>query len=360
VSRRRVLGRSRRTLTYAPWRSRSSRSTACGPASRPRRARRTPRPAKRFKQVAGGFNVPRDDGSENYSDATQFPDTQDWVNTLVGNGNPGITGTPEELAWLFWALEGGETTSAVTGPPAKTKHTDRAAARPRPLDDVGDAQGSSEVDRFSHNDCQISQAGRGLDRANKACARRRPCSRSTPASRSPPTRPQAMPTKATFLYTDGTGRFTSTAHVPRPLAFTLTINKDLQPVYADDVTVYDLAIGNAPITIGVTLYFDTDGRAQFNKLVYGNAAPAPGTKPAKYITGSGPTGSTCAPATTAGAANGDKFVLTLAGVKWAIPTRRPEPGRRRRRDHARRRDAQVAGNPALQIDIDNDAAAFTV
>jgi hypothetical protein len=125
-------------------------------------------PAKRFKQVAGGFNVVREDGSENYSDATQFPSTTDWINTMSGNGQPGIEATPEELAWMLWAAEGGETTSAVTGPPAKTKHT----AVPLPglghWHDWTDRQGSQVIDRWRHNDCQISQLQVEGSTANKA------------------------------------------------------------------------------------------------------------------------------------------------------------------------------------------------
>jgi hypothetical protein len=309
-------------------------------------------PATRFKQVSGGFNIPRDDGSENFSDGTAFPDTFDWVNSIIGNGNPGIQATPNELAWLLWAFQGGETTSAVAGPPAKTKHT------AVPLPGLGHwltfatRLGSSQIDRLQHNDCQIGQVQVEGSTANKRVLVTPTVISLDPGEQRAADPAAAMPTKNAFLYTDGTSRFTIDGTVFRGHSqFTLVVNKDLNPVYADDVTVYDLSIGNAVITIAVTLYFDADGRAQFNKLVYGTAAPAAGSKPLK----------TLSPMGSAGAVNGDKFVTTLAGVKWAVPDA-PDPN-----PDGGAGELALAGatrksgvSPQFQIDIDNDAAAYTV
>lgn len=318
-------------------------------------------PGRRFKQVTGGFTVPREDGSENYSDATQFPDTTDWVNTLVGNGTPGLQGTPDELAWLFWAMEGGETTSAVTGPPAKTKHTIV------PLPGLGHwttwvtRQGSSVVDRYSHNDAQIGQLVVEGGTGSKAIRATPTIISLDPGEVIAADPVQAMPTDTTFLYTDGVGTFTIDGTVFRGhSAFTLTINKDLQPVYSDDVTVYDLAIGNAVITISVTLFFDTASRAQFNKLLYGTAAPAANAKPIKYLPALGSYGFTLAPKDSTGAVTGDKFQLTLPGVKWAVPDY-PGPN-----PDGGSSDFTLAGSmrksgasAAYTVAIDNDAAAYT-
>jgi hypothetical protein len=319
-------------------------------------------PGKRFKQVAGDFKFARADGSENYSDASQYTDTQDWVDTMVGNGNTGVEGTPEELAWLFWAMEGGETTSAVTGPPAKTKHT------ATPLPGLGywttwaTRQGSSLVDRLSWNDCQISQIQVEGGTGAKAVRATPTVLSLDPMEQIAADPVQAMPTKSTFLYTDGTGRFTIDGTVIRGhSAFTVVVNKDLQPVYSDDTVVQDLTIGNATITVSVTLYFDQDGRAQWNKLIYGTAAPAVGAKPAHYVTGYGSYLFDLRARDNAGVANGDKFVLTLGRVKWAIPDA-PDPnadGGAPEITLAGTMRKQV-GQPAYQVDIDCDAAAFTV
>jgi hypothetical protein len=319
-------------------------------------------PAKRFKQVAGGFNVPRDDGSENYSDASQFTDTLDWINTLVGNGNPGVHCTPEEAGWLWWAMHGGETTTAVTGPPAKTKHTTV------PLPGLGhwltwvQRLGSSTIDRSSHNDCQIGQMVVEGSTANKAVRMTPTVISLDPGEKIAADPAAVMPPKPGMLYTDGTGRFTIDSTVFRGHSqFTLTVNKDLQPVYSDDVVVYDLAIGTAVVTIGVTLYFDTDGLAQWNKLLYGTAAPVAGTKPIKSLPALGSYLFDLRARDAAGAVNGDKFVLTMAGVKWAVPDA-PDPNPDGGAGEVALAGAmrKVGGSPAFQVDIDNDSAAYTV
>lgn len=319
-------------------------------------------PAHRFKQTGGNFTFPRDDGSVAYSDATPVPDQQDWVNTLVGNGAPVTLATPEELSWLLWAFEGGETTAAVTGPPVKTTHTTK------PLPGLGHVctfvtrKGSSAVERYEHADCYISALELGGSTADKA-VRATPTVFSLDPGKTRAADPaQAMPTKGTFLYTDGTSRFTIDGTAFRGHSeFTLSLTKDLNPVYGDDTTVYDFAIGNTTITIGVSLYFDADGQAQFNRIVYGSATPVAGTKPLKTIPALGSYAFDLRARDAAGVVNGDKFILTLAGVKWTPPAS-PDPN-------------AAGGTPTMalsgttrksgsldqyKIDIDSDAAAFTV
>jgi hypothetical protein len=320
-------------------------------------------PARRFKQVAGGFAAPaRDDGSEAYSDGSFIPDAQDWVNSLVGNGTPGVHATPEELAWLWWAFEGGETTAAVTGPPAKTKHTTT------PLPGLGHwltfatRRGSSVVDRLQHNDCMIGQMQVEGSTANKAVRVTPTILSLDPAEQRAADPAAVMPTKGAFLYTDGAARFTIDGTTFRGHSqFTFTVNKDLQPVYGDSETVYDFAIGNVQVTIGVTLFFDTDGRAQWNKIVYGSAAPAAGTKPARFITGIGSYAFDLRARDATGAVTGDKFTLTVPKVKWAVPEA-PDPnaaGGVAEMALAGAMRKPAPGTEAYTITVDCDAAAFT-
>lgn len=319
-------------------------------------------PAKRFKQVAGAFNVPRTDGSENYSEGTQFTNYQDWVDTLVGNGAPGVQATPEELSWILWAFDGGETTAAVTGPPAKTKHTHVALPGLGHWTTWATRQGSQVIDRLQHNDCQISQLEIGGSQGSKA-VRITPTVISLDPGEQRAADPVAtMPLKNDLLYTDGTGRFTIDGTVFRgQTEFTLVINKDLQPVYADDVTVFDLAIGNAVVTIAVTLYFDVDGRAQFNKQLYGTAAPAAGTKPIHNLPALGSYGFDLRARDDAGVVNGDKFVTTIPKIKWAVPDA-PDPNADGGAPTIALSGAmrKPAAGASYTIEIDNDAAAFTV
>lgn len=320
-------------------------------------------PGKRFKQVAGAFGVAREDGSENYSDATMFPDTQDWVNTLAGNGQPGIEATPDELAWVLWAFMGGETTSAVAGPPAKTKHTIV------PLPGLGhwqtwvSRQGSSVIDRLSYNDCQTSQVQIEGSTGNKAVRITPTVICLDPAEQLAADPVAVMPTDACFLYTDGTGAFSIDGTVIRGHSqFTMVANKDLQPVYSDDVVVFDLAIGNAVTTIAVTMYFDADGRAMWNKLLYGTATPATGAKPRRGLSPLGSYTFTLTAKDRAGAVTGDKFVLTIPTVNWALPTAPAAnaDGGAGELALAGAMRKSAPGTPDWTIAIDNDSAAFTV
>jgi hypothetical protein len=318
-------------------------------------------PAHRFKQIGGGFAAPGELASQPYSDATQFGDDQDWLNTLVGNGSPVILATPDELAWLFYAMEGGETTAPVTGPPAKTKHT--AVALPG----LGHwltwvtRQGSAVIDRLQWNDVQIGQLQVEGGTASKAVRATPTLISLDPAEQRAADPSQAMPADASFLYTDGTARFKIDGTAFRGhSAFTLVINKDLQPVYSDAETVYDLALGNVGVTVTVTNWFDADGHAQFNKLVYGTATPAAGAKPLRGLPALGSYGFDLRARDAAGAANGDKFVLTIAGVRWQIPDA-PDPN-----PEGGAAEITLTGlvrksgsNPHYQVDIDTDAGAFS-
>lgn len=317
---------------------------------------------RRFKHVANaGMGLARADGEENYSDATQFPDAQDWIDSIQGNATPGVQATPDELAWLFWTMEGGETTAAVVGPPAKTKHT----AIPLPglghWHGWGTRKGSSVLQRHRHLDCQISQLEVGGSTGSKAI-RATPtvlCLDPMEVVAADPV--AALPTKACLLYTDGTSRFTIDGTVFRGQSeFTLTINKDLAAQQADDVKMFDLSIGNAAVTVGVTLFFDADGLAQWNKVVYGTSNPAAGAKPQTIPGALGAYAFDLRARDNTGAVNGDKAVLALAGVRWAVPDApEPNPDGGPAAITLQGKCRKVGASPMYQMDIDCDAAAFT-
>lgn len=322
-------------------------------------------PGHRFKQVGGDFNAPREDGSENYSIGTQFTATQDWVNTLVGNGAPAIEATPDETAWQFWTMEGGETVTpqggGMTGEPVKSRHSFH------PLPGLGfwhtyaTRLGSSTLTQRQWNDCQIGQIELGGSQGSKAI-RVTPtviCLDPAQVRNSDPV--AAIPDDRTFLYTDGTSRFTIDGTVARGHSeFTFVVNKDLQPVYSDDVTVYDLAIGNAVITISVTLFFDADGLAVFNKQLYGTAAPAANAKPIHNIPALGSYSFELWMTDATGARTFDDFKLDLPGVKWNVPDAPgPNPDGGAPSITLTGSYRPVTGQNPYNVDIDTDAAAFT-
>src|SRR5262245_45263438 len=67
---------------------------------------------RKGRKVGGDLNVNRDDGSEVYSDGQRFPDATDFVNSVVGDGNPVFQANFSIAGYLAWLILGQET---VTG-----------------------------------------------------------------------------------------------------------------------------------------------------------------------------------------------------------------------------------------------------
>lgn len=277
-------------------------------------------PGKRFNQVGGEFAVNREDGEENFSDLTKYGDRSDWVNSLTAQGEPAIEATPTELAWLLWMFHGAETVTAVTGPPASSKH--------RFVPQLGRGHwgtfvtrlGQSIIRRRQNNDCLIGRVQIEGSTANKA-VRVTPRILSLDPDEVIAADPAAgMPVDNPFIYTDGAGTFTvDGVAIEAHSQFTLVIDEDLTPVYGDDAVPHDLVQGNAVVTIGITLLMDTEANAELNKLLYGTATPATGTKPLRTVPALGSYAFSLKQRDGTGALNGRQFDLTIPGVKWPVP-----------------------------------------
>jgi hypothetical protein len=315
----------------------------------------------RFRAKGGGWlGINRDDGSQHISNLGKFGTKSDWIQTLSGAGAPPIEATPEELAWWLWAFEGGEVTAAVTGPPAKTRHTITPLPGLGKYVGVRGRVGQSQITREQYNDVLISQLVLEGSTANQALQLTPTLLSLDPAAVKGTDPAQALPTKRPFLHAEGSSRFTIDGITFRGHSqFTLTLNLDLQPVYGDDVTIYDLALGNAGVTLGVTVFLDAEGIPQYNRLVYGAAAPAVDARPRKTLAALGSYASdfrALDPIT--GAANGDKFTLNTPGIKWNIPDRpapNPDGGTAELPLTGEMRDT---GAPAYTAVVECDAVAF--
>ena len=69
--------------------------------------------SKKFKQVAGDVGLNPDYGSENYSDGSKYGDSTDWLNSVLGQGTPGLEFQADEGAWWHWAFHGQEVVSTA-------------------------------------------------------------------------------------------------------------------------------------------------------------------------------------------------------------------------------------------------------
>lgn len=316
---------------------------------------------KRMKWVAGDLELSRDDGTEEWSDLGKYGSATDWINSVTGGGSTGIEATPEELAALVYWFEGGETTTAIVGPPAKTKHTFVPLPTPGFWTTWFRRVGASQVQRQNFVDTRIGQLVIEGSTAQKA-VRVTPTLMSLDPGVVVAADPDStIPAKRPFIYTEGSGAFKIDGTVYRGQSqFTFTTNADLSTVFGDDTVPYDVVTGNPAVTIGATIYFDGDGLSKYNTEVYGAASPAAGTKPRKTVSPLGSYECTLqARGQSDGNTNGDEFHLLIPGVKWAIPNApAPSPGGGSAEVALTGSMRVVSGSPAYQIDVTCDSAAF--
>lgn len=236
---------------------------------------------KRFRQVAGDVATNREDGSENFSDMDRFGNMTDYVNTITGEGAPGIQGTPTELAWLFWVFFGADT---VTGAADPWKHVFTPQTNGGFWATFWKRVGGTVARKEKFNDCLIGQlvlegsTGQKVIRATPSILSLDPGEVFTedPALASPLTEP--------FLWTEGSGTFKLNGVVLRGSSqFTATWDEGLSPYYGDDVVPVDLVTGGANITLGTTILVDKAGHEEYNKRIYNTATPVAGTKPIKAL-----------------------------------------------------------------------------
>lgn len=277
-------------------------------------------PGKRLVQVAGDFGFTRDDGEELYSDLTKYPARTDWVNSLLGQGEPGVECTPTEMAYLLWLFHGAEDVTAITGPPAASQHSFSPSTGLGHYFTAYARVGNSIVRRHRFEDCLITKTVIEASTANKAL-------RITPTvlSLNPgivfATDPAAaMPTDKSLLYTDGAGAFSIDGAVFRGQSqFALTIDDAWSPVFSDDQVPFDLVQGTPSAGVGVTLYLDQDAFEWWNQLAYGDPTPAAGTAPLKVIPANGSYTAELTQADDTGTPNGIAFNADFPEVKWTLP-----------------------------------------
>jgi hypothetical protein len=317
--------------------------------------------SRRMVQVAGDFTTNREDGSERFSDYDRFGSMTDFVNTITGEGNPGIESHPAQLAYIFWLFFGGE---AVTGAADPWTHTFTPSANGGFWSTWWVKVGGSVIRREKFNDCKMG----GLTVEGSTGAK---VVRATPtllsldpgevfdAAGDPSV---ALPSDNPFLYTEGTGTFDIDGTIFEGQSqFSITWDEGLSPYYGDDVVPVDLVTGNASVGLAATILVDSEGHAKYNSLIYNTAAPTTGTKPVRALTALGSYEFTLTKDTAAGPVTPARdFHLTVPGVKWepaaAIPPN-PEGGAIELALGGSMR--KVSGQPATEAVVRIGEAAFT-
>lgn len=319
-------------------------------------------PSKRLVQVGGDFNMPRSDGQENFSDLTPYGNRTDWINNLLGQGEPAIEATPTELAYLLWLYRGGETVAAVTGPPTAQKHTTVPVTTRPHWFTAFRRVGLNVMQRQQFNDCLITRVQIEGSTANKAVRITPRILSLDPGEVKTADPAAAMPEDKALLYTDGTGAFTiDTVVFSGHSQFTLVDDSALEPVYGDDIVPNELVQGTPSATLGVTVLMDANALAQYNKMVYGTAAPVAGTKPLKTIPALGSYSAYLKQRDSAGALNGREFKLTFpaSSIKWAVPDA-PGPNPDGGSTEIALSGELRGGTYTIDVNTNNTDVAFTV
>jgi hypothetical protein len=304
---------------------------------------------KRLRQVTGNVKTERSDSRERFGTDGRFGDAQHFVDSIVGSGDPGIQAQPGTLAYLLYLMAGQETYKAET----KT-HTITPSALGGFWATVWKKVGSADVVREKFADAKISQLVIEGSTGQKVVRVTPTLVSLDPGEKVAADPVQAFDAENAFLYTEGESAFEINAQVIRAQSqFQITINEALEPVYTDSVVPLELAAGEPDVTIALTLALNTDGLKIYNREVYGNENPAPGTKPLKALPAVGAYKFLLTKSAE------EKFQFNMAGVKWT-PDVAVEPN-----PAGGLTEVSLAGalkingaNPAWEAVITNKDAAF--
>lgn len=237
---------------------------------------------KRGRKVGGGMSVARDDGTEQYSDGARFASGTDFVNTVLGNGNPILQAQPGVVGALAYLMLGQETVTGVADPYTHVATPAGSSFWTTWWKKVG----STVVLRQKFNDSRITSLRIEGSSANKV-VKVTPTFLSIDPGEIYTTEPtQAEDADVPFVYTEAEGTFTIDGTVFRGhSSCAVVIGDALNPWYGDSTVPHEVVTGLGQVTLeNVTLLVDQQGLEQYNKIVYGAAAPAAGTKPVKTTT----------------------------------------------------------------------------
>ena len=275
---------------------------------------------KAMIQVAGDFSTNREDGSENWSDLARFGSQTDFVNTIVGGGNPGIEAQPATLAYINWLYFGQET---VTGSVDPWTHSSTPGANGGFWSTWWVRVGQNVVRREKFGDCKIGSlvlegsTGAKVVRVTPTIISLAPGV--TYAAPDPTVTIDKLEASEPFRYTEGRGAYTVNGTVLEGQSqFTVTWDENLGPYYGDDVTPLDLVPGTPSIGVATTILADAEGVTEYNKRIYGTASPVAGTAPIKDLEAIGSYTFTMIRRNVSGPLTPAREVtLTIPGIRWS-------------------------------------------
>lgn len=240
--------------------------------------------AKQGRKVGGDISPARADGAEPYSDGQRFPSASDYVDTILGNGNPIIHAQPGPLGHLLWLFSGAEAvTQPITGTWEHVITPNNAGSFWSTWwKKIGEAVGPL---RQKFNDCKLVNV-RIEGSSSAKVVRITPTFISLDSGEIFTSDPaQTLDTPEPFLYTHGEATFTVDGTVYRGhSSFAVVLGDSVTPWYGDSVVPYDVNFGAGQVMVeNITLLIDSFGLQHYYKQIYGTTAPPAGTKPIKII-----------------------------------------------------------------------------
>ena len=233
---------------------------------------------KRGRWVAGDMNVARDDGNENYLDGQRFPDSVDFVNQVLGNGNPSFQGQSGVVAHLAYLMSGQET---VTGAAAPYTHVATPNNTGSFWSTWWKTVGQTVKLQQKFNDAKLVSLRFEGSTAAKVL-RVTPTFVSLDAGEVYTTDPiKADDGTSPILWTEAEAAISINGAVVRgQSSFAFVIGDAVTPWFGDSVIPQDVAYGPGTVTIeNLTLLVDAAGLAHYNSQIYGTATPAAAAKP---------------------------------------------------------------------------------
>jgi len=268
---------------------------------------------KRLRKVGGGLSPNPDHGSENYSDGKRFTGATDFINLISGQGAPVVQGGPGDLAYLAYLISGGE--SADVPVASVTPHTITPAETGSFWFTAWKRLGTNVSTKQKFNDCRMTSLRIEASSANKV-VKATPTLISLDAGEIFDTDPtKTVDVDLPFLYTDAVGTFVLDGQpaIRGHSSFAFVISDGLAGWQGDSVFHHELVSGTSTIAVeGITLLVDAPGLAQYNRIVYGSAAPVAGTKPQNQVY----YGSYTFTLTRGAGATLRSFQVTLPKVHW--------------------------------------------
>lgn len=314
------------------------------------------RPQKHMRKVGGDVDYNRTDGSENYSDLDQFGNAQDFVDSIIGNGNPTIQATPDDLAYILWLFFGSETVTTVG---SDSRHRFVFSSSVPKWFTCWKRVGNEITLRQLFYDCRISSLAVECSSGSKIM-RVTPTFMSLSGGRiydvgDEPAIPQSD--EDAFLLTEGEGAYLVDG-VAMPISqFAFTMDRAYSTVPGDGVRAIELAPGNASITCTAQMTINEQGIAHYNRQIYGRAAPTSADSPITTIPQKGSLRGTIARTSP----RARSLVAEIPGVKWSPDIAiagNPDGGAADMTLSGAMR--KVSGQPAISIDVLNGSAAYTV